>query len=229
MLPKTLALIEDDKIYSEALSSFLREQGVHVDVYSDSNDLLTQTQPYDYDFYVVDLMLPGIDGEDLVKVLRRRSDAGILVITARGDDDDVFEQVLGAGADMLLNKPASLKQAIAAIRAVHRRASKATQPASEWVLDKRAGKLVAPDGSRVELSETDIAVLQCFVEAQGETVSRDTLRQRLGKTADQDAEDGLNATMYRLRRRVERATPHLFPLQSKSRVGYQFRGTLKQV
>jgi len=70
-------------------------------------------------------------------------------------------------------------------------------------------------------------VLECFVEAQGETVSRETLRQRLGKSADHDTEDGLNATMYRLRRRVERATPRLFPLQSKSRVGYQFRATLK--
>lgn len=228
MLPKTIALIEDDKSYSEVLSQYLGEHGVRVDTFSDSNDLLTHPQPYDYDFYVVDLMLPGIDGEDLIKVLRRRSEAGILVISARGAAD-VFEHVLQSGADMFLTKPVGLRQAMTAITAVYRRAAKAAQASADWALDKRAGQLVAPDGTRVDLSELDLAVLQCFVDAQGGTVSRETLRQRLGKPVDHEAEDGLNATMYRLRRRVERATPHLFPLQSKSRVGYQFRATLKLV
>jgi DNA-binding response OmpR family regulator len=227
-LPKNIALIEDDRVYSEALSTYLRDHGVRVDAFSDSNELLTQARPYDYDFYVVDLMLPGIDGENLIKVLRRRSEAGVLVITAIGNPE-VFEQVLISGADMMLTKPVSLKQAQVAIETIHRRAAKAVHANSDWALDKRAGQLVAPDGTRVELSEIDVAVLECFVEAQGETVSRETLRQRLGKSAEHEAEDGLNATMYRLRRRVERATPRLFPLQSKSRVGYQFRATLKQL
>lgn len=58
-----------------------------------------------------------------------------------------------------------------------------------------------------------------FVDAQGGAMSRETLRHGLGKPTDQAVEDGLNATMYRLRRRIEHAMPHLFPLQSKSRVG----------
>jgi len=58
-------------------------------------------------------------------------------------------------------------------------------------------------------------------------VSRDTLRQKLGRTDDNDAADGLNATIYRLRRRIERATPTIVPLQSKSRVGYVFRAPIK--
>ena len=53
------------------------------------------------------------------------------------------------------------------------------------------------------------------------------LRQRLGRTPDTDSADGLNATIYRLRRRIERATPALVPLQSRSRVGYVFRAPLR--
>ena len=228
MLPKTLALIEDDRTFSEVLSQFLGEQGVQVSNFSDSNELLAHGAPYDYDFYIVDLMLPGIDGVDLIKVLRRRTDAGLIVVSAR-IDKDVFEQVMLAGADMYLAKPAGLKQVVMAIEAVHRRAARSSRLDNDWKLDRRAVQLVAPDGARIDLSAADVAVLECFVAANGETVSRDALRHQLGRDGGRVAADGLNATVYRLRRRVARATQQPFPLQSKSRVGYQFRAPLNPV
>lgn len=228
MLPKTLALIEDDRTFSEVLSQFLGEQGVQVSNFSDSNELLAHSAPYDYDFYIVDLMLPGIDGVHLIKVLRRRTDAGLIVVSAR-IDKDVFEQVMLAGADMYLAKPAGLKQVVMAIEAVHRRAARSSRLDNDWKLDRRAVQLVAPDGARIDLSAADVAVLECFVAANGETVSRDALRHQLGRDGGRVAADGLNATVYRLRRRVARATQQPFPLQSKSRVGYQFRAPLNPV
>lgn len=227
MLPKTLALVDDDQEYTEFLSQYLRDRGVAVDVFGDSNDLLAHTEPYAYDFYVVDLMLPGIDGVDLIKVLRRRSDVGLLVVSGRLASD-VFKQVISAGADMYLAKPVQFEQVALAIEAVQRRAGAATQVQPAWRLDRRTSQLMAPDGARIDLSPTDLAVIECFIDAQGEVVSREQLRLRLGKT-DQEAADGLNATIYRLRRRIERATPALVPLQSKSRVGYLFRAPLKPV
>ena len=71
--------------------------------------------------------------------------------------------------------------------------------------------------------------MTCFVEAEGETVARESLRQRLGRPAEAEGSDGLNATIYRLRRRIERATPIVVPLQSRSRVGYVFKALLKEV
>jgi len=226
MFPKTIALVDDDKVVTEFLSQFLRERGARVDVFGDSNDLLADSDAYAYDFYVVDLSLPGIDGVDLIKVLRRRSDAGILVVSGRLASD-VFQQVITAGADMYLAKPVQFEQVALAIEAVVRRAGSANPASTPWKLDRRARQLIAPDGARVDLSDADLVVIECLVEAQGETVTRETLLQRLGRTPDGESGDGLNATIYRLRRRIERATPTVVPLQSKSRVGYTFRAPLK--
>jgi DNA-binding response OmpR family regulator len=225
MLPKSLALIDDDAEYTEFLSQYLRDRGVVVDVFSDSNDLLVHLDPYAYDFYVVDLMLPGIDGINLINVLRRRTSAGVLVVSGRLAPD-VFNDVINAGADMYLAKPVQFEQVALAITAVRRRVGMPSAASVPWKLDRRARQLIAPDGVKVDLSDGDQAVMECFIEAQGEAVTRDTLRTRLGHAADNDAADGLNATIYRLRRRIERATPSIVPLQSKSRVGYLFRAPI---
>lgn len=228
MLPKTLALIDDDRDYSNDLSDYLRGQGIGVDVFADSNDLLAHTDPYAYGCYATDLMLPGVDGTDLIKILRQRTNAGVLVVSGRLAAD-TFKQVVEAGADMYLSKPVHFEQVLLAIKAVCRRAS-ATDPARNlWRLDRRAGQLIAPDGARVDLSEADRGVLECFVEAGGEVVPRDALLQRLGRAGDSDAAGGLNATIFRLRRRIERATPTTVPLQTKSGVGYLFRAPLKPI
>ena len=103
MLPRTLALIDDDPVYSEYLAQHLQERGVHVTRYADGNSLLADPTA-DYDFYIVDLMLPGVDGEQLLDILRRRSEAGVLVVSGRLGAE-VFSNVLRAGADMYLAKP----------------------------------------------------------------------------------------------------------------------------
>jgi len=226
MNPKTLALVDDDPLYTEFLSHYLRDLGVQVDVFDDSNELLAHPAAYGYDFYVVDLSLPGVDGVELIKVIRRRSNAGVLVVSGRLAPD-VFQQALGAGADMYLAKPVQFEQVALAIHAVQRRVANTSPANAPWTLDHRARQLVAPDGARVDLSDTDVAVMECFLAAEGEPVTREALRTRLGQASDVDSGDGLNATIYRLRRRIERATPTLVPLHAKSRVGYVFKAPLK--
>lgn len=221
-----IALVDDDPEYTEFLAQYLRDRGAHVDVFPDSNDLLAHHDPYGHDFYVLDLMLPGVDGAELIKVLRRRSEAGVLVVSGRLAPD-VFRQVITAGADMYLAKPVQFEQVALAIQAVQRRIEASSAAQTVWRLDQRARQLIAPDNARVDLSDADLSILECFLEAGGQVVERDTLRLRLGRGQDNDNADGLNATIYRLRRRIERATPALVPLQARSRVGYVFKAPLK--
>jgi DNA-binding response OmpR family regulator len=228
MLPKTLALIDDDHEYAEFLSQYLQAQGIAVDVFPDSNELLAHIEPYRYDFYVVDLNLPGVDGVNLIKVLRLRSSVGILVVSGQLGTD-VFTSVISAGADMYLAKPVQFEQVAIAIKAVQRRAGATSAGNPAWRLDRRAQQLTAPDGAKIDLSDLDLAVVECFVTANGGTVTRESLRNHLGQGEGTDVADSLNATIYRLRRRIEKATPTSVPLQSKSRVGYVFRAQLQAV
>lgn len=227
MYPQSIALIDDDPDYAEFLGDHLRELGMDVRVFNDSSDLLADMAAFDRDFYVVDLTLPGVDGVELIKILRRRTSAGVLVVSGRLGPE-VFKHVLDAGADMYLAKPIQFEQVALAIAAVQRRIGRgpAGGVAQAWKLDMRASELVAPDGGRVSLSDIDRVVLECLLQAQGQPVTRQALLERLGREPAQEGDDGLNATIYRLRQRIKKATPALVPLQAKSRVGYVFQAPL---
>ena len=224
-LPRTLALVDDDIAYSESLSQYLSAQGIEVRHFADSNDLLASSAPFEHGFYIVDLILPGVDGTDLIGILRRRTQAGIVVVSGRVSPD-VFASVIDGGADMHLAKPVPFEQVVVAIRGVYRRIT--TPLGQAWLLDSRANRLIAPDGVSVALSETDSALMQCFLSAKGHSVTREALCKLLGHENTPDAENLLSATIYRLRRRVERATPLPVPLHTQARVGYIFKGELRQ-
>lgn len=228
MLPSTLSLIDDDRPFSDGLSGHLRDLGIDVATFADSTDLLACADPYAFEFYVTDLMLPSVDGVDVIKVLRRRTSAGILVVSGRLASD-TFKQVVKAGADMYLAKPVQFDQVALAIEAVQRRVGATDPLQNTWRLDQRIAQLVAPDGARIDLSDRDLALLACFVEANGEVVTRETLLLRLGAGRENEASGGLNGTVFRLRRRIERATPAAVPLQAKSGIGYAFRAPLKAI
>lgn len=225
MLPRTLALIDDDADFRHYLAEHLQAQGLGVAAYASVEDLLAEPQPGRYGFYVVDLSLPGQDGLQLIRQLRQVTEAGVLVVSGRLGVD-VFEQVLDAGADMYLAKPVGLEQVLLTVRAVHRRSRAALSDQAPWVLHSGSAELQAPDGAVISLSEHDQRLLACLAEAGGEAVPRERLLAELGRTADNDEPDPLNSAVFRLRRRIEKATALPMPLQSKSRVGYAFRARL---
>jgi two-component system, OmpR family, response regulator len=225
MFPRTLALVDDDLEYTDFLAQYLADQGVEVQVFLDSNALLVHPLAYEYGFYVVDLMLPGVSGEELIRILRLRTRAGILVVSGRVGPT-VFDEVLTAGADMHLVKPVTFAQVALAVRTVHRRVGGGAPAEMPWKLDRRARLLLAPDGSGIELSDGDLKMLECFLEAGGDVVTRGQLQQRMGRPAADDTTDSVYAAIFRLRRRIERSTSLNVPLQAKARVGYRFRAKL---
>jgi two-component system, OmpR family, response regulator len=228
MLPKSLCIIDDDREYTEFLGQYLKEQGISTTHYLDSNEALAAEGVFDHDFYLVDLMLPGIDGLDVIRLLRRRTDSGVVVISGRMGDQ-VFDEALTAGADMYLAKPVRFEQILLAVKAVERRAIARAQSADTWRLDSKAMLLSTPKKITVRLSETDLVLMRCFLEAEGEIVSQATIFERLGKEQTADTDNWLHATVYRLRRRLEQATDEPVPLQSRPRAGYIFRAKLSSV
>ena len=226
MNPRTLALVDDDLEFSEYLTQFLLSHDIHVTWFRESESLLSSESPFGFDFYLLDLMLPGVDGLSLLRILRRRSDAGVLVVSGK-IGADVFDQVIRAGADMHLVKPLTFEQILLAIQAVYRRASQnqRQQQQQAWQLDPSRMTLTAPAGVVIELSPTDLTVMLALHEVGNGILSREDLGARLGINSEQDP-NLLHATIYRLKRRIEKATSELVPLESKSRVGYVFRAPL---
>lgn len=229
MNPRTLALVDDDLEFSEYLTQFLQDHDITVTWFRESESLLSSENPFGFDFYLLDLMLPGVDGLSLLRILRRRSDAGVLVVSGK-IGADVFDQVIRAGADMHLVKPLTFEQILLAIQAVFRRASQnqSRQQQQSWQLDPSRMTLTAPTGVVIELSPTDLTVMQALQEVGNGILSREELGSRLGINSEQDP-NLLHATIYRLKRRIEKATSELVPLESKSRVGYVFRAPLLKV
>ncbi len=227
-LPSTVTIVDDDADYREFLAQHLRQQGIRVRTFGDSNRLLADSDPFGDAFYIVDLMLPGVGGEELIRILRlRNEEAGVLVVTGKAEAD-VFENVLTAGADMHLAKPVSLEQITLAISAVHRRiVRQRDQLQRAWSLDAERQRLTSPEGDVIELGDNDVTILACFPPAPGQVVSRETLCEQLGRPVLDISDNGLHAMIYRLRRRIEKVTGAVVPLQSQSRVGYVFKAPIK--
>ena len=202
MLPATLALIDDDATFSEYLAAYLQERGVAVQWFADSDDLLCSERPFDFDFYVIDLMLPGIDGVSLLRLLRRRTQAGMLVVSGKLAAD-VFDQVMVAGADMHLAKPVTFEQVALAVEAVYRRSgpSGAQQPTQQlaWRLDESARRLLAPDGAvLVDLAlPVRCPTMPCFGGADLKTLYITTARDK--RPADELAAQPLAGCVLQLR------------------------------
>ena len=220
-----ILIVEDEESYREPLVYQLTREGYDVSAAATREEGLELFTKGGIDLELLDLMLPGVDGAELIRILRQRTQAGVLIVSGRLGPE-VFAEVINAGADMYLTKPVTFEQVELAIRAVHRRIMTTAKTATAWKLDGRRSVLTAPDGQLVELSPTDLLVMQCFLKAQGEVVSRDHIRELLGYTSATDSDNSLHATIYRLRRRIEKVTPLAVPLQSQQKVGYQFRAPL---
>lgn len=196
--------------------------------FQDSDDFLLSANAYDFDFYVVELTQQGVRGIDLVRLIRRRSMAGIVAL---GDEEE-FVQALEFGADMVLRADAPADHLVAGVAAVRRRlqpTSTGTPVASRpWTLLEARGMLQAPDGTEIALSESDLAILRCFADAEGAKVERRTLIERLWgpDAAPAATENALHATLYRLRKRIEQAGQPFVPVHAVARVGYEFRAPL---
>ena len=195
--------------------------------FEDSDDFLLAPNAFDFDFYVVQLAQRGVRGIDLVRLIRRRSAAGIVALGGEADND--FVAALDSGADMVLRPDAPADHLVAAIAAVRRRlhAPSAGTP-RPWTLLEAHAALQAPDGTQIPLSESDLAIVACFADAEGGQVERRVLMERLwGADAEHGStENALHATVYRLRKRIEHAGQALVPVHAVARVGYEFRAPL---
>ena len=118
--PQKICIVDDDGDFVEFLGQYLDVRGLNSAGFDTAEGLLKSGQLTSFDFFILDLGLPGIDGVDLITLIRGQSSAGILVISGRMGAD-AFNSALTAGADMFINKPVRFDQVYNAIASVSRR------------------------------------------------------------------------------------------------------------
>ncbi len=178
-----LLLADDDEELCEMLAEYLRGEAFDVDVAHNGADALARVAGGEYDLIVLDVMMPGLNGFDVLRELRRKSLIPVLMLTARGSDMD---SVVGLelGADDYLPKPCNPRVLVARVRAVLRRADHGEQEKADDdlavgdVVLQRGSRRVLQDGTTVELTSTEYSVLAVLLEEVGRVVGKEALSER---------------------------------------------------
>jgi two-component system response regulator RegX3 len=209
-VPKIL-LIEDERGIAEALEYQLEREGYQFEHAADGRDGLTRFQVSGADLILLDLMLPGMSGEEVCKELRRTSQVPVIMLTAK---DTEIDKVLGLeiGADDYITKPFSTRELLARIRALLRRASK-EGASTEGVLEG-GGVRLDPDRHEVtvrdepvQLARKEFDLLELLMEHPGRVLARETLIDRIWGSDYFGDTRTLDVHVKRLRSKIE-ASPH---------------------
>jgi two-component system OmpR family response regulator len=210
----TVLVVDDDGQILELVARFLRANGYRVQVARNGVEMAEQLRHAAIDLVVLDLMLPGANGLDLCRELRRSSVLPVIMLTAKGDDVD---RIIGleVGADDYLPKPFNPRELLARINAVLRRARAASvEPQAKrsraftfagWRLDTLKRELTGPSGVVVDLSTGEYDLLLTFLEAPQRVLSRDYLLDAARNRTAEPFDRAIDVQVSRLRRKLGQA------------------------
>ncbi|WP_158966819.1 response regulator transcription factor [Paraglaciecola sp. L3A3] len=185
MTNKHLLLIDDDTDFTQLLSEYLGPQGYDIDIANDGEEGLSMaTSNVHYDLILLDVMLPKLDGFEVLKKLRSSHLTPVLMLTAKGDD---YDKILGLeiGADDYLAKPFNHRELSARIKALVRRM--AMLPSNSTQQNLKLGDVeLSPStqqvycaGQLLELTGTEFSVLQLLMINQGKLVSKEDISEKV--------------------------------------------------
>lgn len=173
-------IVDDDAELCELVAEYLTPEGFQVESVNDGSQGLERALTGEHAIVVLDIMLPGLSGLDVLRKLRAQSRVPVLILTARGDDVD---RIVGLeiGADDYLGKPFNPRELLARIRAILRRMQ---MPPGMPIPDKvivgdvevdPAARVVRRGGTPVELTSVEFSLLEMLVRAAGQVITREQL------------------------------------------------------
>jgi DNA-binding response OmpR family regulator len=221
-----ILVVEDETKIARLVRDYLEHAGFEAEVVGDGDTALASARRSRPDLVVLDLGLPGRDGLDVARVLRRTSSVPIVMLTARGDEID---RVVGLelGADDYVVKPFSPKELVARVRAVLRRtqAARSGGPEVLRVADVEVDvprMRVAVAGRPVELTPTEFQLLWALMREPGRVFTRGQLLDAVHGVAFESYERAIDAHVKNLRKKIEPTPGRPRYLLTVHGVGYRF-------
>jgi len=221
----SLLLVDDDVELCGMMREFFTEEGHRLDCAYNGREGLTAALNNAYDLVILDLMLPVIDGFELLQRLRRRKDLPIIMLTARVQQQDRIRG-LDSGADDYLPKPFDPDELLARIRAVLRRSESLTRAEAQEIV---IGNIRVNPTSReawlnddpVELTATEFDLLEMLMRSPGRVVSRDEITAALFEREATPYDRFLDVHISHLRKKLEDGRSLIRTVRG---VGYVFTG-----
>jgi two-component system, OmpR family, response regulator RegX3 len=236
--PAKILLAEDEESFIEALVIGLTNEGFKVTVARDGAEALQLFDEASPDLILLDLMLPKVSGIDVCRTIRTRSQVPIIMVTAKGTEIDTVV-ALEVGADDYVTKPYRLRELVARMRAVLRRAEggpEATEGGgtvefgSDGIWESNGIKVdfdqrrVFVRGDEVHLRRKEFELLRLLVENSGRVLTRDVLIDRVWGTDYIGDTKTLDVHIKRLRSRIEADPSQPVLITTVRGVGYRFAG-----
>ena len=222
---KSILVVEDERKIAQLVRDYLAHAGFAVTVAHDGDGALASARRHPPDLVVLDLGLPGRDGLDVTRELRRSSAVPIVMLTARGDETD---RVVGLelGADDYVVKPFSPKELVARVRAVLRRTGASPGEAdilrvADVEIDVRR-RQVHVGGRPVELTATEFELLHVLAREPGRVFTRGQLLDALHGVAFESYERAIDAHVKNIRKKIEPPQQRPRYLLTVHGVGYRF-------
>lgn len=224
-MSEVILIVEDEPKMVKLARDYLERSNYQVISAGDGRTALAMFRDERPNLVVLDLNLPGMDGLDVCRALRRESDVPIIMLTARVEEMD---RLIGLelGADDYITKPFSPRELVARVRAVLRRVKgDVYQPgllrSGDLEIDMQ-GHRVSRDGAEISLSRTEFNLLSLLAQHPGQTFTRAQLLNRLHGIAYDGYDRSIDAHIKNLRRKLEPDPANPQYIQTVYGVGYKF-------
>lgn len=201
---KKIVIVEDDVFMREELTDIFQKAGYGVHCITCFRDTLSEILAQDADLMILDLNLPGMNGFDICRQIKRQMSVPILVLTSKDQLRDELH-ALQLGADEYLTKPCAASRLLARAENLLRRFAGRENmlDGDGFLLDYRTYTLYA-DGKSILLSENEGRILEALIQGRGEVVSKQSLFQALWGTTEYIDENALQVNMTRLRKTLKK-------------------------
>ena len=216
-------MIDDDRDLGTMVSDYLAIDHLKVTLANSGESGLIAFKTNNFDLLILDIMMPGMSGLDVLKSIRQTSNVPVIMLTARGDDVDRII-VLEFGADDYLPKPFNPRELIARIKAILRRSQQ--QPEEDKVLelgqitlDTRTRKAMVSD-NELRLTGTEYEILKCLLETPGKVVNKEHLSERALGRRLLPYDRSVDTHISNLRRKLEKSGNQNETIQNQRGVGY---------